>query len=158
MEELDDPINCKTAEGDIRRLQQEKTHVAEQILAGVTAITPAGIVIGAVTGTGETKFKVGDRVISNGSHAEVVCVPKNLCAKVPDSVTDEQATFTVIGAIGLQSIRLAAPTLGEKFVVFGTGLIGLMTVQLLLSCGCNVMAVDIDENRLGVLYKEMFIQ
>lgn len=59
-------------------------------------------------------FKKGDRVVSNGPHAEVVCVPENLCARVPDGVTDEEAAFTVLGAIGLQGIRLAEPTLGEK--------------------------------------------
>ena len=95
-------------------------------------------------------LKVGDRVVSNGPHSEMVCVPKNLCAKIPDGVTDEQATFTVLGAIGLQGIRLAEPTLGEKFVVFGAGLIGLLTVQLLRACGCDVLAVDLNEERLGL--------
>ena len=67
----------------------------------------------AKVGTGKTAFEVGDRVISNGKHAEVVSVPFNLCAKVPDSVSDEEAAFTVLGAIALQGIRLVQPTLGE---------------------------------------------
>lgn len=46
-------------------------------------------------GRGVTEFVVGDRVASNGNHAEYVCVPKNLVAKIPDNVTDEEATFTV---------------------------------------------------------------
>ena len=58
IEEMDDPINCDTAEGDIRMLEQEKAHVAQQILAGVSAITPAGIVIGIVTRTEKTKLLV----------------------------------------------------------------------------------------------------
>ena len=107
--------------------------------------------VGKVTedgGQGVEGFKAGDRVVSNGPHAEVVCVPENLCAKIPDNVSDEAATFTVLGAIGLQGIRLVSPTLGEKFVVFGAGLIGLLTVQLLRACGCDVLAVDLNEGRL----------
>ena len=75
-------------------------------------------------GRGVTEFVVGDRVASNGNHAEYVCVPKNLVAKIPDNVTDEEATFTVIGSIGLQGIRLLNPQLGECVVVIGLGLIG----------------------------------
>ena len=79
---------------------------------------------------GQAPFLVGDRVVSNGPHAEIVCVPEKLCAKVPDNVTDEEAVFSILGAIGLQGIRLANPTLGEKFVVFGAGMIGLLTVAV----------------------------
>jgi predicted dehydrogenase/threonine dehydrogenase-like Zn-dependent dehydrogenase len=106
--------------------------------------------VGVVLEKGEdvAGFDVGDRVVSNGNHAEVVSVPKNLCSKIPDSVTDEEATFTVIGAIGLQGIRLAQPTLGEAFVVTGLGLIGLVTVQLLRAHGCRVLGIDYDPARL----------
>ena len=82
-------------------------------------------------GKGVTELKVGDRVASNGQHAEFVCVPKNLVAKVPDNVSDEEAAFTVIGSIGLQGIRLLNPQLGETVVVTGLGLIGLIAAQLL---------------------------
>ncbi|MCF8102163.1 MAG: bi-domain-containing oxidoreductase [Desulfarculaceae bacterium] len=99
-------------------------------------------------GAGVTRFTVGDMVVSNGPHAEIVCVPKNLCAKVPPGVSPEQAAFTVLGSIGLQGIRLAQPTLGEKFVVFGSGLIGLLTIQLLRASGCLVLAVDLDPGKL----------
>ncbi len=92
-------------------------------------------------------FKVGDRVLSNGSHAEVVCVPENLCAKIPDGVSNEAAAFTVLGAIALQGIRLAEPTLGERVVVMGLGLIGLMAVQILRANGCEVLGVDFDSSR-----------
>lgn len=95
-------------------------------------------------------FSVGDRVVCNGAHAEYVAVPRNLCARVPDEVPDDAAAFTVIGAIGLQAIRLAQPTLGESFVVTGLGLVGLVTVQLLRAHGCRVMGIDIDDNRLRV--------
>jgi len=89
-------------------------------------------------------FQVGERVASNGNHAEIVCVPKNLCAKVPDNVSDEAAAFTVVGAIGLQGIRLAEPTIGEAFVVTGLGLIGQLTVQLLMAHGCRVLGIDLE--------------
>ena len=99
-------------------------------------------------GEGVREFQVGDRVVSNGHHAEIVFVPKNLCAKIKDSVSDMEATFTVPAAIALQGIRLANPTLGESFVVIGLGLIGLLTVQLLKAQGCCVLGIDYDENKL----------
>jgi len=104
----------------------------------------------AELGAGVTGFAVGDRVISNGKHAEVVSVPLNLCAKVPDSVSDEEAAFTVLGAIALQGIRLIQPTLGEAVVVTGLGLIGLMTVQLLRANGCRVLGLDFDPGKLAM--------
>jgi len=93
-------------------------------------------------------FHIGDRVISNGGHAEVVSVAKNLVAKVPANVSDDEATFTVLASVGLQGIRLANPTLGECFVVTGLGLIGLITVQLLKAQGCRVLGLDYDPARL----------
>jgi predicted dehydrogenase len=99
-------------------------------------------------GEGATGFQVGDRVASNGKHAEVVSVPENLCAKIPDGVGDETAAFTVIGAIALQGIRLAQPALGETCVVTGLGLIGLVAVQLLRAHGCRVLGIDRDPERL----------
>ncbi len=106
-------------------------------------------VVGAV-GSDVSGFKPGDRVVSNGPHADIVIVPKNLCALIPDSVSDEAASFTVLASIGLQGIRLAQPTLGETFVVTGVGLIGLMTVQLLRAQGCRVLAIDFDEQKLAL--------
>ncbi|GAB4023153.1 bi-domain-containing oxidoreductase [Spirosoma migulaei] len=105
----------------------------------------AGIVI--ALGEGVTDLRIGDRVVSNGFHAEVVCVPRNLVAPVPDSVSDDEAVFTVVGAIGLQGIRLLNPTLNETIVVIGLGLIGLLTAQLLRLNGCRVIGVDIDETK-----------
>jgi len=99
-------------------------------------------------GQGVTGLRPGDRVVSNGSHAGVVSVPTNLCARIPDNVEDEAAVFTVLGAIGLQGLRLAQPTLGETVVVTGLGLIGLMTVQMLRAQGCRVMGIDYDPQRL----------
>lgn len=104
----------------------------------------------AKVGAGVTALAAGDRVVSNGKHAEVVCVPQNLCARIPDTVSDEQAAFTVIGAIALQGIRLARPTLGECVVVTGLGLIGLLAVQLLRAQGCRVMGIDFDAHKLAL--------
>ncbi len=101
-------------------------------------------------GAGVTGFSSGDRVVSNGPHADVVRVPQNLCAKIPDSVDDESAAFTVLAAIGLQGIRLAQPTLGECVVVTGLGLIGLVTVQLLRAQGCRVLGIDFDVEKLAL--------
>ena len=99
-------------------------------------------------GAGVTGIAPGDRVVSNGKHAEVVSVAGNLCVKVPDAVTDDDAAFAVIGAIGLQGIRLVQPTLGEAIVVTGLGLIGLVTVQLLRAHGCRVLGIDFDPAKL----------
>jgi predicted dehydrogenase len=98
-------------------------------------------------GSDAAGFAPGDRVVSNGPHAEQVIVPRNLCARVPASVSDDEAAFTVLGAIALQGVRLAAPTLGERFVVTGLGLIGLITVQLLRASGCRVLGIDPDPRK-----------
>jgi len=102
----------------------------------------------AQLGEGITEFQIGDRVVSNGSHAEYVSVPKNLVAKIPASVSDEEAAFAVIGSIGLQGLRLAEPTLGETVVVIGLGLIGLLTAQLAKANGCQVIGYDVDETKV----------
>jgi len=101
-------------------------------------------------GAGVTGFSVGDRVASNGRHAEVVVVPAHLCARIDDGVGDEAAAFTVMGAIALQGLRLAEPTLGECFVVTGLGLVGLLAVQMLRANGCRVLGVDSDPARLAL--------
>ncbi|MDD2635467.1 MAG: zinc-binding alcohol dehydrogenase, partial [Bacteroidales bacterium] len=106
--------------------------------------------VGRVVAVGEgvSEFNVGDRVASNGNHAEYVSMPKNLVAHIPDNVSDEEASFTVVGAIGLQGIRLTNPTLGETIVVIGLGLIGLLTAELLIANGCRVIGVDLDSRKI----------
>ncbi|WP_136799811.1 bi-domain-containing oxidoreductase [Desulfosediminicola ganghwensis] len=101
-------------------------------------------------GHGVTEFKVGDRVASNGPHAEMVCVPKNLCAMIPDNVSDEEAAFTVVGSIGLQGIRLLNPSFGEAVVVVGLGLIGLISAQILRANGCRVIGFDFDQQKVDL--------
>lgn len=108
----------------------------------------AGEVI--AVGEGVSEFSIGDRVASNGHHAEIVCIPKNLIAKIPDNVSYEEASFTVIGSIGLQGLRLANPTMGETVVVIGLGLIGLITIELLLANGCNVIGFDFDAKKVAI--------
>jgi predicted dehydrogenase/threonine dehydrogenase-like Zn-dependent dehydrogenase len=105
----------------------------------------AGVVV--EVGAGVTGWKPGDRVLSNGPHAEVVTVPVNLCARIPDEVSDARAPFAVVASIALQGIRLAAPTLGEVFVVSGLGLIGLLAAQLLRAHGARVLGVDFDAGK-----------
>tara|TARA_B100001093_G_scaffold520517_1_gene617459 strand:- start:15971 stop:18106 length:2136 start_codon:yes stop_codon:yes gene_type:complete len=93
-------------------------------------------------------FKVGDKVVSNGPHAEIVAVPSSLCAKIPVNVQAEDAAFTVLASIALQGIRLANPTLGESFLVSGLGVIGLITVKILRAHGCKVIAADFSKEKL----------
>jgi polar amino acid transport system substrate-binding protein len=98
------------------------------------------------------KFKEGDRVACAGqdyaSHSEVVAVPQNLIAKIPDSVSFEEASFTTLGAIALQGVRQANPTLGENICVIGLGLLGQITCQLLKANGCNVFGIDLSQDLL----------
>lgn len=106
----------------------------------------AGIVL--EVGRGVAGLEPGDSVASNGAHAEVVSVPRNLCAPVPEGLGFEKAAYTVIGAIALQGVRLADPSIGETVVVSGLGLVGLLTVQILSANGCRVVGVDLKADRL----------
>jgi len=112
----------------------------------------SGIVVGV--GDDLTEFRVGDRVACAGlgfaSHAEVISVPKNLSVHLPENVNFEAGAFGTLGAIALQGVRLAEPTLGESFVVIGLGLIGQLTLQLLKANGCRVFGIDLDPNRIDL--------
>lgn len=105
---------------------------------------------GIVAGVGENveQFRVGDRIACAGagyaSHAEMLSVPRNLCVPLPDEVTFAEGAFGTLGAIALQGVRLAEPTLGESVVVIGLGLLGQITVQLLKANGCRVFGLDLD--------------
>jgi len=115
----------------------------------------AGVIVEVGANCGD--FKIGDRVVSNGPHAEFVSVPKNLCVKIPDNVPFSEAVFTVLGSIGLQGVRLAQPTIGETFVVTGLGLIGQLTAQILIANGCSVIGLDINIKKIE-LAKKLGIQ
>ncbi|MBI3760393.1 MAG: bi-domain-containing oxidoreductase [Chloroflexi bacterium] len=117
-----------------------------------TGYSAAGTVI--EVGAGVAGFSVGDRVACAGAgyanHAEFVAVPHNLVVKVPDANSLKEASFTTLGAIALQGVRRAEPTIGETVVVAGTGLIGLLAVQILRANGCRVIATDLSEARLAL--------
>jgi predicted dehydrogenase/threonine dehydrogenase-like Zn-dependent dehydrogenase len=121
---------------------------------GVTApdsllgYSSAGIVLD--TG-GIADFRVGQLVACAGAgsanHAEVVSIARNLVAAVPEGVDPRAAAFTTLGAIALQGVRRTQPTLGERAVVVGLGLLGLLTVQLLRAAGCQVFGIEPVERR-----------
>ena len=111
----------------------------------------AGTVI--EVGADVTDYAVGDRVASNGNHAELVAVPTNLCAKIPDEVPDAEAAYGILATIGLQGVRLVKPELGETVVVFGLGLVGLLAAQMLVASGAKVIGIDLDPDRLGLAEK-----
>lgn len=135
-------IDKARAEGVLSTMDAVRSKLDQPLALGYCNV---GVV--EQVGDGVRGFKPGDRVACNGSHAEVVSVPQHLCARIPDNVSDESATFTVIGAIALQGVRLASPTLGESFVVIGLGLIGLVAVQILRASGCRVFGIDPDASK-----------
>lgn len=129
-------------EGFFTTLAQVRERLDEPMTMGYSS---AGVVIAC--GDGVQAFQVGDRVASNGPHAGVVSVPKNLCAHVPDGVPLDQAAFTVLGAIAMQGVRLGRLGLGETSLVIGLGLVGQITVALLKAGGCRVLGTDPDSYR-----------
>lgn len=101
-----------------------------------------------------TRFRVGDRVACGGAecahHAEVIAVPDLLAAKVPEGVEDWQAAYTTLAAIAMQGVRQAQTQIGERVLVIGQGLVGLLTTKLLQLAGARVMAVDLNAARLEI--------
>ncbi len=123
----------------------------EAVLSKLDKPLPLGYCnVGTVLATGSDiiGYSHGDRVVSNGKHAQAVSVPLNLTCRVPANVSDDEAVFTVLASIALQGVRLAQPTLGECFVVTGLGIVGLLTVQILRANGCRVLGIDFDPNKL----------
>src|SRR5580765_7250718 len=135
------------AEGLLNTVDAVRSKLDSGIALGYSA---AGTVI--EVGEEVTNFRPGDRVACAGvgyaSHAEVLAVPKNLCIRLPEQISFEAAAFGTVGAIALQGIRLAEPTLGESVVVIGLGLIGQLTTQLLKVNGCRVFGIDLDVNKM----------
>ncbi|ARN74100.1 bi-domain-containing oxidoreductase [Oceanicoccus sagamiensis] len=117
--------------------------------------TCAGVV--AEVGDNVDGFCRGDRIACAGqnyaSHAEVVSVPKNLCIKIPDGVSFEDASYVAVGSIALQGVRQAEPRLGEVVAVIGLGLLGQIVVQMLKANGCHVIASDLDPAKLELAKK-----
>jgi len=90
---------------------------------------------------------VGDRVVSNGPHAEAVSVADGLVERIPDNVSDEDAAFAPLAAIALQGIRLMDVRAGDRVVVSGLGLIGQLAVRILVAQGCEVFGLDPDSDK-----------
>jgi predicted dehydrogenase/threonine dehydrogenase-like Zn-dependent dehydrogenase len=130
-------------EGFLKTFNAVRSKLGSSTALGYSA---AGVVMDV--GEDVTEFRVGDRVACAGagyaSHAEVLSVPKNLCVRLPDEVSFEAGAFGTLGAIALQGVRLADPTLGESVVVIGLGLLGQITAQLLKANGCRVFGIDLD--------------
>lgn len=144
-EKVKEVLDKIATDGILPTLDAVKSKLSQPIPLGYSNVGTVEEVSSDVSG-----FVIGDRVVSNGPHADIVTVKKNLCARIPDNVDDESAAFTIVGSIGLQGVRLAKPSLGESFVVIGAGLIGLLVIQLLRANGCRVLAVDFDEQKLDL--------
>ncbi len=136
-------------EGVVKTINAVRSKLGSSTALGYSA---AGLVVAA--GEDVTEFRAGMRVACAGagyaSHAEVLSVPKNLCVRLPDEVSFEEGAFGTLGAIALQGVRLAEPSLGEAVVVVGLGLLGQITVQLLKANGCRVYGLDLDPAKVSL--------
>jgi predicted dehydrogenase/threonine dehydrogenase-like Zn-dependent dehydrogenase len=140
--ELRRVIEKLKSEGFFATLQQVSARLDEPLPMGYSC---AGVVLAC--GAGVRELSPGDRVASNGPHAEIVCVPRNLCARVPEGVPLEQAAFGVLGAVALQGVRLAKLELSETAFVIGLGLVGQLAVAILRAAGVRVIGTDPDASR-----------
>ena len=143
-------LNKIKSDGLIETINTVKDKLSSPIPLGYSSV-------GEVIHSNDDKFKVGDRVLSNGAHAEIVSVSPNLCAKIPDNVDNDAASFGVLGAVGLQGIRLINPTIGESIVVFGLGIIGMLSLQILKANGCRAIGIDNDQDRCKLAEKLGFL-
>ena len=140
----------------VRKLQQEgPLPTYRTVMNRLDAPQPLGYACAGIVeevGPGVAAFAPGDRVACAGAgyanHAELVVVPENLTAHVPEELDLEKAAFATLGAIAMQGLRVGEPTLGEVVAVVGLGLIGQLTVQLLVANGCRVYGVDLDPKRI----------
>jgi len=128
----------------------------DRVTGKLAAGTPLGYsASGTVIAVGRevNGFREGDLVACAGAgianHAEVIDVPVNLAVRVPQGVGMDVASTATLGAIALQGVRRAEPTLGETFVVVGLGILGQLTVQLLKANGCHVVGADVDPERIA---------
>lgn len=131
-----------------------------KVMERIETPTPLGYSSSGVVeaiGEGVDGYATGEMVACAGAgyanHAEVVFVPRNLCVKVPEGVSPEEAAFTTVGSIALQGIRRAQPQLGENVAVIGLGLVGQITAQMLKANGCRVFGIDIDPEKVDLAQK-----
>ena len=118
-------------------------------LSNPTGYSSSGVVMRI--GSSVSDLKIGDRVACAGSpHAELIKVTRNLCVPIPEEVDFDSASTVTLGAIALQGIRRAQPTLGETFVVIGLGVLGQLTIQMLKANGCKTIGLDLDKTRIDL--------
>lgn len=150
---LKQPNNVKKVLKMVADSGVSRTHslVTGQLEAGnATGYSAAGTIL--AVGEGVDHLRVGDRVACAGAqcahHAELIRVPSNLAVLVPDTLDFASASTVTLGAIAMQGVRRASPTLGECFVVIGLGILGQITAQLLKANGCRVIGMDLDASRI----------
>ena len=136
-----------------RGLAHTISHAQGALTSGQpTGYSAAGVVM--AVGSEVHDIAVGDRVACAGAqcahHAEVINVPRNLTVPIPDGLDFDAASTVTLGAIALQGVRRAAPTLGETFVVLGLGILGQLTWQMLKSNGCRVIGTDLSQDRIDL--------
>ncbi len=141
-EEVRRVIQKVKQQGIVETVRQVREKLDEPISMGYCS---SGIVVAC--GRDVHEFEPGDRVASNGPHADYVSVPKNLCAKLGATTSFEEGSFAVLGAIALHGIRLSGVTIGETVFVIGLGLVGQLTVSILNAMGCRVIATDVKSGR-----------
>ena len=144
-ERVKDVLDKTKTDGIINTVKSVQSKLDEPIPLGYCNV---GTIL--EVGEGIKNLKVGQRVVSNGYHAEYVVVPENLCVVIPSNIDDSTAVFTILASIGLQGIRLINPTLGETILVSGLGIIGLLSAQLLKFNGCKVLGVDPDKKKCAL--------
>jgi predicted dehydrogenase len=136
-------------DGVISAFDAVKTRLDQPLPLGYST---AGFIM--AVGQGVTEYRIEEEVACAGvgyaNHAEIVCVPKNLVAKVPENVDLESAAFSTLGAIAMQGIRLAEVKVGDIVAVIGLGLLGQLTVQILKAAGCVVLGMDINGDRAAL--------
>lgn len=146
-EQVKKVVQMVAQEGLARTVDMVKGRLAAGLPLGYSA---AGVVVAA--GEGVTDMQIGQRVACAGAqcayHAEIIRVPRNLAVLIPDALSFDDASSVTLGAIALQGVRRASPTLGECFVVIGLGILGQLTVQLLKANGCRVIGTDVDPARI----------
>jgi threonine dehydrogenase-like Zn-dependent dehydrogenase len=146
-ERVKDVLAKISTDGLISTIQAIRSKLSQPIPLGYCQVGQV------VDNGGSTQFAVGDRVISNGSHAEVVGVKSYLCAKIPDNVSSADATFTPLAAIALNGIRLLNTRPGSRIVVSGLGLIGQLAVRILRAQGVEVFGIDLNADKCALAEK-----
>ena len=155
---IQQPQNVKKVLQSVNNIGLARTYslVTGQLSAGnPTGYSAAGTVL--AVGEDIKDLRPGDRVACAGAqcahHAEIIAVPRNLTVPVPDNLDFSSAATVTLGAIALQGVRRASPTLGETFVVLGLGILGQLTAQILQANGCHVIGLDIDPQRVELAKK-----